>query len=45
MFRQWPKDALVDVAYRYLTKIEMETEDLRQAIADNMAEVHVSIDV
>jgi dynein heavy chain len=44
-FRSWPKDALVDVAYRYLKNIEMETDELRKSIALDMAEIHVSIDV
>lgn len=44
-FRSWPKDALVDVAYRYLANIEMETDELRKSIALDMAEIHVSIDV
>jgi dynein heavy chain len=45
MFRAWPQDALVDVAYRYLKEVEMETDELRQAIAEDMAEIHISIDV
>lgn len=44
-FRSWPKDALVDVAYRYLVDVEMESDELRNAIAQDMAEIHCSIDV
>lgn len=43
-FQSWPKDALVDVANRFLKDIEFETKDMAALIANNMAEVHSSID-
>ena len=43
-FHPWPKDALIDVAFRFLEDLEFPTEEIRQAISLNMAEVHTSID-
>lgn len=34
-FRSWPKDALIDVANRYLVDTEFETDELRKKIALN----------
>lgn len=34
-FRSWPKDALIDVARRYLKDTEFETPELRDNIAIN----------
>ena len=42
-FHEWPREALVDVAQRFLAEIEFPEEDLYQRIAANMAEVHLSI--
>jgi len=44
-FHPWPKDALIDVAFKFITDIEFPTNDIRTNIALNMAEVHISIDV
>lgn len=44
-FHPWPKDALIDVAYKFLHETELDTDDLRMRIAVNMAETHLSIDV
>ena len=43
-FHPWPKDALIDVAFRFLGELEFPTDEIRQNISLNMAEVHTSID-
>lgn len=43
-FHPWPKKALIDVAYRFLSDVDLPSDQLRSAIALNMAEVHSSID-
>ncbi len=43
-FHPWPKDALVNVASRFLQDTELEAELLGK-IALNMAETHISIDI
>ena len=43
-FHPWPKDALIDVASRFLKELEMPNENIRNAVTLNMTEVHVSID-
>jgi len=44
-FHPWPKDALIDVANRFISEIEMpQKERLLEPIALNMASVHSSID-
>lgn len=43
-FHPWPKDALVDVSYRFILDIELPTEEIRTNISIHMAEVHLSID-
>lgn len=43
-FHPWPKDALIGVASRFIQDIEFPTVEIREAIALNMAECHVSID-
>jgi dynein heavy chain len=42
-FHDWPQDALVDVAKRFLAEVEFPDEELMQKIADHMAFVHLSI--
>jgi dynein heavy chain len=42
-FHEWPREALVDVAQRFLAEIDFPEEDLFKRIAANMAEVHLSI--
>jgi len=42
-FHEWPRDALIDVAQRFLAEIEFPEEDLFERIAAHMAEVHLSI--
>lgn len=43
-FHPWPRDALIDVAGRFLSNIEFPTTEIRDSIANNMAECHISID-
>jgi dynein heavy chain len=43
-FHAWPKDALIDVAFKFINDIEFPTEEIKTNIALNMAEVHISID-
>ena len=42
-FHEWPRDALIDVANRFLAEIELPSEEIRDSIALHMAEVHLSI--
>ena len=44
-FHPWPRDALIDVANKFLQEAELDTEELREKIAVNMAETHLSIDI
>jgi len=44
VFHDWPKEALIDVARRFLGEIELPDEEIRENIALHMAEVHLSID-
>ena len=43
-FHSWPKDALISVAHRFISDIDVPTPELLEAMANNMAEVHNSID-
>lgn len=43
-FHAWPRDALVGVAKKFLSNIEFPTEEISNAIAEHMANVHLSID-
>lgn len=43
-FHPWPKDALIDVASRFLSTIDFPSEAIRENVALNMAECHTSID-
>jgi dynein heavy chain len=42
-FFEWPRNALVDVATRKLIDVEFPTDEIREAVAANMAETHISI--
>jgi dynein heavy chain len=42
-FHEWPRAALIDVASRFLAEIEFPTEEIGPAIAQHMAQVHLSI--
>lgn len=43
-FHEWPRDALIDVANRFLSEIEFESDEIREQISYYMAEVHQSIE-
>lgn len=43
-FHDWPRDALVGVAERFVKEIEFQDETLIEKISNHMAEVHLSID-
>ena len=43
-FFSWPRDALVGVAERFLADIEFPSEEIMSAIANHMANVHLSIE-
>lgn len=43
-FHAWPRDALVGVALRSLSRIEFPSDEIRDGIANHMANVHLSID-
>ena len=42
-FHEWPSDALIDVANRFLADIEFPEDEMRTNIALHMAHVHLSI--
>ena len=42
-FHAWPLEALNSVALRHLNTVQFSSEELRQSIASNMADVHISI--
>ncbi len=42
-FHEWPKDALIGVAGRFLKEVELPSDEIKDAIALNMAECHLSI--
>jgi dynein heavy chain len=42
-FHEWPRDALIDVATRFMADVELPREDLTELISNHMAEVHLSI--
>jgi len=43
-FHAWPRDALVGVAERFLANVEFPNDEIMSAIANHMANVHLSID-
>jgi dynein heavy chain len=43
-FHPWPRDALVDVANRFIKDLDFPNDELRDNVAKDMAEVHLSID-
>lgn len=43
-FHEWPKDALIDVAGRFLADLEIPNEEIRENIGLHMAFVHLSIE-
>ena len=42
-FHEWPEDALIGVANRFLKEVELPSDELRDNIAKHMAFVHISI--
>ena len=42
-FHEWPRNALIDVANRFLAEIEFPEDEIREKIALHMAHVHLSI--
>jgi dynein heavy chain len=42
-FFEWPRPALINVAARFLADIDFPKDEIRDAIAQNMAEVHLTI--
>ena len=42
-FHEWPREALIDVASRKLLEVDFPSDEVRDAIAANMAQVHISI--
>jgi len=42
-FFDWPEDALINVANRFLAEVELPNDELRESIAKNMATTHLSI--
>lgn len=44
-FHEWPREALIDVASRKLMEVDFPSDEIRDNIAANMAEVHISIAV
>jgi dynein heavy chain len=43
-FTKWPKQALETVATRFLSKLELPTEEMRSAMVEMCVEVHLSMD-
>lgn len=43
-FHPWPKDALIDVSYKFITDVDLPSDEIRKNISLHMAEVHLSID-
>ena len=42
-FHEWPEDALIGVANRFLKEVELPSDELRDNIAKHMAFIHISI--
>lgn len=42
-FHEWPREALIDVAARFLAEIEFPAEETSASIGEHMAHVHLSI--
>lgn len=42
-FHGWPREALIDVGNRFLSEVELESDEMREAMAQYMADVHVSV--
>jgi dynein heavy chain len=42
-FHEWPENALIDVANRFLAEIELPNQEIREALSLHMAKVHITI--
>jgi len=42
-FFDWPEDALINVANRFLAEVDLPNQELRESIAMNMSTTHLSI--
>eukprot|EP00117_Sycon_ciliatum_P034773 scpid14216/ scgid26472/ Dynein beta chain, flagellar outer arm len=42
-FHEWPQEALIDVATRFMAEVDVPTEEIREALSQHMAFVHLSI--
>jgi dynein heavy chain, axonemal len=42
-FHEWPKDALIGVAAKFLKEVDLPSEEVRDAISRNMAFTHISV--
>lgn len=42
-YHEWPREALIDVAQRFLEEVDLQTDEIKENISINMAEVHLSI--
>ena len=42
-FHDWPRNALIDVAERFLAEIDFPNNDIRVQVGQHMADVHLSI--
>lgn len=42
-FHDWPRNALIDVANRFLSEIDFPNDDIRFQVGQHMADVHLSI--
>ena len=43
-FHAWPQEALISVAMRFLSDVEMASDELRENVAHHMAYVHSSVE-
>jgi len=43
-FHSWPRDALIDVASRFTADLDFNSEEIKNAVAEDMATIHESID-
>ena len=43
-FHEWPRNALTGVAMRFLQDVELPEDEIRDAVSEHMANVHLSID-
>jgi dynein heavy chain len=43
-FHAWPRDALIGVANRFLSDVNLPSDELRDTVSQHMAYIHLSID-